>query len=555
METRISKRNRTIFLTIVFIALLTFMIIPRLVFADGAAAGDPSGISTGKTSDISSDTPGNPTTAEISDQVGKNKIGINFVWVLLCGFLIFFFQAGFAMVETGFTRAKNALHTMTMNFVVFIIGAIGFYFIGFAFMFGGAGGIASLGGNPVLTKELAIHGWGIIGYKGFLLSGASYDVAVLTLFFFQMVFMDTTCTIPTGSMAERVKLKAVIASSFFISMVYYPIYGNWVWGGGWLAQLGSKLGLGHGVLDFAGSGVVHAMGGMIALTGAVVLGPRIGKFKKDGSPIAIPGHHIPMAIIGTIILFFGWFAFNAGSSLSGTDLRIGVVVTNTVLAGAFGSFSAMIYTWLKFKKPDPTMIANGGLAGLVAITAGCAFFNSIAAMIIGLISGVLVCISVWVVENKFKIDDPVGAVSVHGVNGLWGILALGLFADGTYGDGLNGVSGNVRGLFYGGTGQFLAQLINAAVIIVYGVLLSWIFWKVLNKIMKIRVKAEVEIEGLDVPELGLLAYPEFVLSPPEGTGTNGIGAAPYSVSYPLKTGNASLTDAGSADSAGPADKK
>ncbi len=232
--------------------------------------------------------------------------------------------------------------------------------------------------------------------------------------------------------------------------------------------------------------------------------------------MAIPGHHIPMAIIGTIILFFGWFAFNAGSSLSGTDLRIGVVVTNTMLAGAFGSFSAMIYTWLKYKKPDPTMIANGGLAGLVAITAGCAFFNSVSAMIIGLIAGVLVCISVWVVENKFKIDDPVGAVSVHGVNGLWGILALGLFADGTYGDGLNGVSGNVRGLFYGGTGQFFAQLINVAVIIIYGVLLSWAFWKVLNKIMKIRVRAEDEIEGLDVPEMGLLAYPDFVQSPPEG---------------------------------------
>ncbi len=268
MEARISKRNRTIFLAIVFIALLTFMIVPRLVFADEAAVGDPSGIATGKTSDISSETPGNPTPAEISDQVGKNKIGINFVWVLLCGFLIFFFQAGFAMVETGFTRAKNALHTMTMNFIVFVIGAIGFYFVGFALMFGGVGGIAALGGNPVLNKELAINGWGIIGYKGFLLNGVSFDVAVFTLFFFQMVFMDTTCTIPTGSMAERVKLKAVVISSFFISMVYYPIYGNWVWGGGWLAQLGSKLGLGHGVLDFAGSGVVHAMGGMIALTGS-----------------------------------------------------------------------------------------------------------------------------------------------------------------------------------------------------------------------------------------------------------------------------------------------
>jgi Amt family ammonium transporter len=229
-----------------------------------------------------------------------------------------------------------------------------------------------------------------------------------------------------------------------------------------------------------------------------------------------------MAIVGTIILFFGWFAFNAGSTLSGTDLRIGVVVTNTVLAGAFGSFSAMLYTWLKYKKPDPTMIANGGLAGLVAITAGCAFVNSISAMIIGLIAGVLVCIAVWVVENKFKIDDPVGAVSVHGVNGIWGIIALGLFADGSYGNGLNGVSGTVRGLFYGGTGQFYAQLINVAVIIIYGVLFSWAFWKILDKIMKIRVKPEDEMEGLDLPEMGLLAYPDFVLSPPNESPLNGI---------------------------------
>jgi Amt family ammonium transporter len=522
MAAKLSKRNRTIFLIILFIALLTFMIVPRLGFADDLPSGDPSGELTGKTSDIISSTPGMPTTSEISDQVGKNRTGINFIWVLLCGFLIFFFQAGFAMVETGFTRAKNALHTMTMNFIVFVIGAIGFYFVGFAFMFGGVGGIASLGGNAILNKEIAVNGWGLIGLKGFMLSGASYDVAVFTLFFFQMVFMDTTCTIPTGSMAERVKLKAVVISSFFISMLYYPIYGNWVWGGGWLSQLGSKLGLGHGVLDFAGSGVVHAMGGMIALTGAIVLGPRIGKFKKDGKPVAIPGHHIPMAIVGTIILFFGWFAFNAGSTLSGTDLRIGVVVTNTVLAGAFGSFSAMLYTWLKYKKPDPTMIANGGLAGLVAITAGCAFVNSISAMIIGLIAGVLVCIAVWVVENKFKIDDPVGAVSVHGVNGIWGIIALGLFADGSYGNGLNGVSGTVRGLFYGGTGQFYAQLINVAVIIIYGVLFSWAFWKILDKIMKIRVKPEDEMEGLDLPEMGLLAYPDFVLSPPNESPLNGI---------------------------------
>jgi Amt family ammonium transporter len=507
------KRNRTIFLVILFIALLTFMIIPRILFADETSPADPSGINTGNATDISSSTPGAPSLSEIANQVGKNKIAINFVWTLLCGFLIFFFQAGFAMVETGFTRAKNANHTMAMNFIVFIIGAIGFYFIGFAFMFGGVGSMSALGGSSVLNSELAINGWGILGFRGFLLSGGAYDVAVFTMFFFQLVFMDTTCTIPTGAMAERVKIKAVVASSFFISMVYYPVYGNWVWGGGWLAQLGAKLGLGHGALDFAGSGVVHAMGGMIALTGAIVLGARIGKFKKDGKPVAIPGHHIPMALIGTIILFFGWFAFNAGSTLAGTDLRLGIVATNTMLAGAFGSFSAMIYMWIRYKKPDPTMIANGGLAGLVAITAGCAYVNSISAMIIGLIAGVLVCLSVYFIENKMKIDDPVGAISVHGVNGLWGLLALGLFADGSYGDGINGVPGTVRGLFYGGIGQFYSQLINIGVLVVWGVLTSWLFWKVLDKIIKIRVRAKDEIEGLDIPEMGVLAYPDFVLEP------------------------------------------
>lgn len=514
-----AKKNILAVLIVLTIAILVFA--PKLLMADTAVTGDPSGVSTGNASNITSAVAGSPTLAEIAAQVGKNQIGINFVWTLLSAFLIFFFQAGFAMVETGFTRAKNAMHTMAMNFVVFLVGTIGFYILGFAIMFGGAGPLSTLGGTAVLNKELAIGGWGFLGYSGFFLSGRTYDVAVFVMFFFQLVFMDTTATIPTGAMAERVKLSAIVISSFFVSMFYYPIYGNWVWGGGWLSQLGSKLGFGHGALDFAGSGVVHAMGGMIALTGAIVLGPRIGKFRKDGKPVVIAGHHIPMAIIGTIILFFGWFAFNSGSTLAGTTLRLGVVATNTILSGAFGGFSAMMYMWIVYKKPDPTMTANGGLAGLVAITAPCAFVSGVSAAIIGTLAGIFVCLAVWIIENKFKIDDPVGAVSVHGVCRIWGLLALGLFADGSYGDGINGVAGNVRGLFYGGSGQLWAQLTDIGVLLIWGFGTSWLFWKLLNKIYKIRVSPEVEIAGLDLPETGVFAYPDFVLSPSEQAGANG----------------------------------
>lgn len=490
------------------------LIIGTTVFADtNAPKGDPSGVTIGTSADITAASPGAPTAQEIADQVGKNKMGLNFVWVLITGSIIFFFQCGFAMVETGFTRAKNAMHTMAMNFMVFLVGAIGFYLIGFALMFGGVGGVASLGsGTAVLNNEFAIGSFGLFGTKGFMLtSGGAYDVGVFALFFFQMVFMDTTCTIPTGGMAERVKFSAIVISSFFVSMIYYPLYGNWVWGGGWMAMLGKNFGLGHGVVDFAGSGVVHAMGGMMALSGAIVIGPRIGKFKKDGTAVAMPGHDIPMAMVGTIILFFCWFSFNAGSGMSGTDLRISVAATNTMIAGAVGGFVAMMYMWFRYGKPDPSMTCNGALAGLVAITAPCAFVNSISAFFIGAVSGVLVCIAVSVVENKFKIDDPVGAVAVHAVNGCWGILATGIFADGTYGDGLNGVTGAVKGLLYGDPSQFVAQLICVGVLIVWGFGSSFVFWKVLDKIMGIRVPAEAEEQGLDIPEMGVLAYPDFSL--------------------------------------------
>lgn len=500
------KRNKV--LLIVILSLLFAGIISIFAFAEGTApAGDPSGSTIGNAFDIAAQTAGKPTLDELANQVGKNKIGINFVWTMLTGFLIFFFQAGFAMVETGFTSAKNAMHTMAMNLMVFLVGTIGFYLVGFALMCGGVGSWSNLGsGIGVLNSEVL----GLFGTKGFMLtSGGAYDVGVFALFFFQMVFMDTTCTIPTGSMAERVKFSAVVASSFFISMIYYPLFGNWVWGGGWLSQLGKNFGLGHGVVDFAGSSVVHAMGGMIALTGAIVLGPRIGKFKKDGTPVAIPGHDIPMAVIGTIILFFGWFAFNAGSTTSGTDLRLAVVATNTMIAGAVGGVTAMFYMWIKYGKPDPSMTCNGALAGLVAVTAPCAFINSISAFIIGIISGILVCIAVRVVEYKFKIDDPVGAIAVHACNGVWGMIALGLFADGTYGEGLNGIAGGVRGLFYGDSSQFIAQLVGVIIVIAWGVGSSLIFWKVLDRVMGIRVNEDDEKAGLDLPEMGVLAYPDF----------------------------------------------
>lgn len=484
------------------VVLLVASLLAIAAFAEGA---DPTGASyTALT--------GNETLSDVATTANQALYGANYTWVMICAFMVFFFQCGFAMVETGFCRGKNAAHTMTMNFMVFLVGAVGYFLVGFALQMGGSGGAPGLGsGGSALNGLLTIPGLGgILGYKGFLLSG-TYDAGVYALFFFEMVFMDTTVTIPTGAMAERVKYSAVVITSFFISMLLYPLYGNWVWGGGWLSTLGKNFGLGHGVVDFAGSGVVHCMGGMVALAGAIVIGPRIGKFKKDGTSRAFPGHNIPMAIIGTIILFFCWFSFNAGSTLNSADYRLAVVATNTMIAGAVGGLVAMFYMWIKFGKPDPSMTANGTLAGLVAITAPCAFVNGISSAIIGLIAGILVCLAVPFFENKWKLDDPVGAISVHGVNGMWGIIATGLFADGKYGGGLNGVSGNVAGLFYGGSSQFLAQLIACGVLIVWGFGVSFLFFKLLDKVWGLRVDPEVELEGLDIPEMGVLAYPDSQL--------------------------------------------
>jgi len=472
-------------------------LVVLLVFAFSgiALAGDPTGTTLAK------------------NQTEVNTLAINFIWVFLAAVLVFFMQAGFAMVEVGFTRAKNASHVVMTNFMIFAIGVIAYWAVGFGLMFGGSAGIASLGGLAPLNGLFeVVKGWGIFGTKGFFLVGGAYDVGVFMMFLFQMVFMDTAATIPTGAMAERWKFSAFVVYGFFIAAFLYPIYGNWVWGSGWLAKLGVNLGLGNGYVDWAGSSVIHAVGGFTGLAGAIVLGARIGKFTKRGEPKAIPGHHIPMAIFGCIILAFGWFGFNAGSTLAGTDLRISVIAVNTMLAASFGAITAMFLVWWKFGKPDPSMSANGLLGGLVAITAPAAFVNAPSAALIGAIGGVLVVGSVLFIERVLKVDDPVGAVAVHGFCGIWGVLAVGLFADGTYGAGFNGVQTAVTGLFYGNPKQFVAQLIGAAVVIVWAFGVSYIFFKIQDKLMGIRVSPEVEIAGVDLHEMGVLAYPEFAPS-------------------------------------------
>jgi Amt family ammonium transporter len=446
--------------------------------------------------------------------------------------LIFFMQAGFMLVETGFCRAKNAAYVAGMNLGIFTIGALVYWLIGFGLQMGGAGALGTLGGASALSGSFEVaKGWGIFGTQGFLLGGNTYDVGIAAMFLFQLVFMDTAATIPTGAMAERWKFSSFAIYGAWMAGLIYPVYAMWVWGGGWLAKLGTNMGLGHGVLDFAGSSVVHAVGGLVGLAGILVIGPRIGKFNKDGSANAIPGHHIPMAVLGTIVLVFGWIGFNGMSTLAATDYRFTMIITNTFLAAVAGSFSAWMLVWKLYGKPDVSMIANGMLAGLVAITAPCAFVNPTGAVIIGLVAGVLVVGGVWFVERVLKADDPVGAVAVHGVNGLWGMIALGLFADGTYGDGFNGVSGAVSGLFYGGGfGQLGAQLVAVVVVIVWAFGLGWVLFKIQDKLTKggIRSTPEDELAGLDVTEMGVLAYPDFAGGAAPGGafahGTAGSGA-------------------------------
>ena len=438
----------------------------------------------------------------------------NLLWVVIGAMLVIFMQAGFALVETGFCRAKHAAHVVSTNFAIFGLGFIGFFFIGFPLAFGGFSYSAFGMDQPVGDALLGSGNWVFLWKGGWALSGGGMTPAVLGFFLYMVAFMDTVATIPTGSMAERWKWNSFVVWGFFAGAVYYPLFAAWTWGGGWLAKTWDTMSLGAGYVDFAGSGVVHAVGGVAALAGAIVLGPRIGKFGADGKPRALQGHHIPMAMLGTFILLFGWFGFNAASTFAATDVQFATVATNTAIAGAFGAVTAMFWITKRTGKPDPGMMANGMLAGLVAITAPCAFVAPWAAAVIGVIAAVLAIETVFIVERKFKIDDPVGAIAVHGVNGSFGVIAVGIFPNGSYGAGWNGSpSAGIEGIIKGDWGQLGAQLLGLGVIwtVIFGI--SFAFFKIQNALTKggIRSKEEDEVMGLDLPEMGVSAYPEFNL--------------------------------------------
>ncbi len=465
-----------------------------------------------------------PLAVKLADTVGHVRVGTNFGWTLNTGYLVLFMQAGFALLTTGLVRKKNAGHLMMLNFAAYVFAFLAYYAVGFAFQFGAVAvnaAPAQLGGTPTLN-HFAIGGgsWGFLGGKGFFLAGPAYDAGANALCLFEVVFMETAGYIIVGAICERITFGAFLLCELFVGSILYPIFGCWVWGGGWLSQLGTTKGLGHGYCDFAGSTVVHAIGGFCAMALAIILGPRLGKYGSDGKPRAFPAHNIPFVVVGTFILLFGWMGFNPGSTLAATDLRISVVAINTNLAAITGAASAMAFWYFKFGKPDISMACNGMLAGLVAITAPCAFVGPTSAMLIGIIAGIVVCAGV-LFNDRIHVDDPCGAISVHGYCGLLGGLCLGIFADGTYGIGWNGVTAGygategVKGLLYGDTKQFIAQLIGASVCVAWAFGSTFIVFNVVNSIRKMRVSPEAEMEGLDVPQFDTPAYPDDPIAMPD----------------------------------------
>ncbi len=466
-----------------------------------------------------------PLAMKLADAVGHVRIATNTTWTLNTGYLVLFMQAGFALLTCGLVRKKNAGHLMMLNFAAYVFAFLAYYAVGFAFQWGGVAinaAPAAIGGTPTLNSFLIGSGsWGFLGGKGFFLSGPAYDASANTLMLFEVVFMETAGYIIVGSICERITFGGFILCELFVGAILYPIFGCWVWGGGWMSQLGTTMGMGHGYVDFAGSTVVHAIGGFCAMALAVVLGPRIGKYGPDGKPRPFPAHNIPFVVTGTFILLFGWMGFNPGSTLAGTDLRISVVAVNTNLAAVAGSASALVLWYFMFGKPDITMACNGMLAGLVAITAPCAFVNPSSAVVIGILAGIIVCLGVLFNERVLKVDDPCGAVSVHGYCGWFGAVSVGIFADGTYGAGWNGVGPTtylgqaglgVTGLLHGDTSQFVCQLVGATICAAYAFGLTYVTFSVVNAIRSMRVLPEVELEGLDVPEFGMLGYPEDMVT-------------------------------------------
>ncbi|MFO7928948.1 MAG: ammonium transporter [Candidatus Humimicrobiaceae bacterium] len=404
------------------------------------------------------------------------------IWILLATFLVFFMQAGFAMVEVGFTRAKNAVNILMKNLMDFSLGVLVFFFLGYGLMFG-----TDIGG--------------FVGRDSFLLSIINpANTSNFALWIFQAVFAATAATIVSGAMAERTRFKSYLVYTVFLTALIYPIVGHWIWGGGWLSSLG--------MIDFAGSTVVHSVGGWAALAGALILGPRYGKYGPDGTSRAIPGHNISLAALGVFILWFGWFGFNCGSTLSGSSQALSTVAVTTTLAAASAATASMFFVWVRYKKPDASMALNGALAGLVAITAGCAVVSPFSAIVIGIIAGVLCPVFVEIFDQKLRIDDPVGAISVHGICGAFGTLAVGLFAQADYAE--IGGFGNISGLFFGGgAGLLLTQLIGVISVFAWTFGSMLLIFFVLSKIIGLRVSRETELKGLDIEEHAMEAYSGF----------------------------------------------
>jgi len=415
--------------------------------------------------------------------------------VTVTAFLVFFMNLGFALVESGMCRAKNTTNILAKNYIVFAISSVAFLLTGFGLMFGdggllGTSGIWFLSGadNSPATGDAYSGVYGSLSWTG---------VPLLAKFFFQLVFAGTAATIISGAVAERIKFSAFLLFSFIMVGFVYPVGGHWIWGGGWLAQMG--------MLDFAGSTVVHSIGGWAAFAGILMLGPRLGKY-RDGKPVAIPGHSMTSATIGVFVLWFGWFGFNPGSTMAADWASIAHIAATTNTAAATGALAALITAWVMLGKPDLGMALNGGLAGLVAITAGCAFVGMASACAIGIIGGVLVVFSVLFFDRA-RVDDPVGALSVHMVNGIFGTIAVGLFADPSVCPAASVVKPGL--LLGGGFAQLMPQLIGVVAVGAFVLIVSLAGWAVIKAIVGLRVTEDEEIEGLDIGEHGNYAYPDF----------------------------------------------